>query len=280
MAISIDRVYQKVLVLANKEQRGYITPQEFNLLADHAQMEIFEQYFYDLNQFQRLPGQDHEYSDPVTILKSKIELFERWQHGGYNITVSNKWGDCGSIASDIPDMYRLGEVSVSYNINGKLYPQKVAEQLTPREYTMRSGSIVKPSYDRPVYVKYSSTSLTNRIKIYPYPRTYGNATDVNGNKVPDGTIINGENGLASGTKQAGVSADFIRKPIKPNWAYVVVNNKPLYNSTSSVDFELHDSEETELVYRILAMVGVSIEKPQITQLAGQALAGQIQQEKS
>ena len=37
MAISIDTVYQKVLALANKEQRGYITPQEFNLLADKAQ---------------------------------------------------------------------------------------------------------------------------------------------------------------------------------------------------------------------------------------------------
>ena len=29
--ISIDTVYQKVLAVANKEQRGYITPQEFNL---------------------------------------------------------------------------------------------------------------------------------------------------------------------------------------------------------------------------------------------------------
>ena len=38
MAVSVDRVYQKVLALANKEQRGYITPQEFNLFADHAQM--------------------------------------------------------------------------------------------------------------------------------------------------------------------------------------------------------------------------------------------------
>ena len=33
MAISIDDVYQKVLAIANKEQRGYITPQEFNLFA-------------------------------------------------------------------------------------------------------------------------------------------------------------------------------------------------------------------------------------------------------
>ena len=27
--ISIDTVYQRVLAIANKEQRGYITPQEF-----------------------------------------------------------------------------------------------------------------------------------------------------------------------------------------------------------------------------------------------------------
>ena len=47
MAISIDTVYQRVLALANKEQRGYITPQEFNLLANQAQLSIFESYFYD-----------------------------------------------------------------------------------------------------------------------------------------------------------------------------------------------------------------------------------------
>ena len=39
--VIIDTVYQKVLAFANKEQRGYITPQEFNLYADQAQKEIF-----------------------------------------------------------------------------------------------------------------------------------------------------------------------------------------------------------------------------------------------
>ena len=32
--VNINNVYQKVLALANKEQRGYITPQEFNLFAN------------------------------------------------------------------------------------------------------------------------------------------------------------------------------------------------------------------------------------------------------
>ena len=52
--ISIDTVYQTVLALANKEQRGYISPQEFNLYANHAQMEVLEQYFYDLSQFRQI----------------------------------------------------------------------------------------------------------------------------------------------------------------------------------------------------------------------------------
>ena len=50
MAISIDTVYQRVQAILNKENRGYISPQEFNLFANQAQLEIFEQYFFDLNQ--------------------------------------------------------------------------------------------------------------------------------------------------------------------------------------------------------------------------------------
>ena len=63
MAVTIDTVYQRVLALANKEQRGYITPQEFNLLANQAQISIFEQYFYDKNQRERQePDPDHHTS--------------------------------------------------------------------------------------------------------------------------------------------------------------------------------------------------------------------------
>ena len=74
--VNVDTVYQRVLAIANKEQRGYITPQEFNLLANQAQMEIFEQYFYDINQFERVRPNDTEYSNPLHILEEKISLFK------------------------------------------------------------------------------------------------------------------------------------------------------------------------------------------------------------
>ena len=34
MSVSVDTVYQRVLAILNKEQRGYVTPQEFNLFAN------------------------------------------------------------------------------------------------------------------------------------------------------------------------------------------------------------------------------------------------------
>ena len=60
---------------------------------------------------------------------------------------------------------------------------------------------------------------------------------------------------------------------------MVVNDKALYNDNISVDFDLHASEESELVYRILAYAGVTIKKVELTQVAAQALSSQIQQEK-
>ena len=48
MAVNVDTVYQTVLAIANKEQRGYLTPEEFNSLAEQVQLEIFEKYFEDL----------------------------------------------------------------------------------------------------------------------------------------------------------------------------------------------------------------------------------------
>ena len=43
--VSADIVYKTVLLILNKEQRGYMTPFEFNNIATQVQREIFEAYF-------------------------------------------------------------------------------------------------------------------------------------------------------------------------------------------------------------------------------------------
>ena len=78
MAVNVDTVYQRVLAIANKEQRGYITPQEYNLLANQAQMQIFESYFFDKNHRERLePQRDDTASetDLARLLDRKLAPF-------------------------------------------------------------------------------------------------------------------------------------------------------------------------------------------------------------
>ena len=246
MAVSVDTVYQKVLAFANKEQRGYITPQEFNLFADQAQMEIFEQYFYDKNQFGRVPGNSYAYSDIVTNLEEKIQLFERYDH---LVDVGNNWGDI-DLTTGFPDLYRLGMVRVHYQTEPNF---RVAEEIQLNELNKYGDSLLGTwTKTRPVYTRYSFGNTKN-LKVYPYP-----SSDPNIDKV---------------------FITYIQKPKKPNWGYVVVNDKPLYNSNTSTDFELHASEESELVYRILAFSGIAIEKPQLTQVAVGLEGAKQQQEK-
>ena len=80
MAVSVDTVYQRVLALANKEQRGYITPQEYNLLANQAQMQIFESYFYTINQRDRTEPDREKETDETDIselLDQKLRPFSQ-----------------------------------------------------------------------------------------------------------------------------------------------------------------------------------------------------------
>lgn len=78
----------------------------------------------------------------------------------------------------------------------------------------------------------------------------------------------------------GVSCNYIKKPAKVQWAYTIVFQEPLYNAANSVDFELHPSEETELVIRILELSGLLIKDYQMYQVANSEEQQTIQQEKS
>ena len=225
MAVSVDTVYQKVLAIANKEQRGYITPQEFNLFADQVQMEIFDQYFHSINQHMRsaFTSNSSEYSDILTILEEKISIFKE-----RNVSVLglNNGGDVRLPS----DLYRLGTVRSN---NWSL-----AEEMKTgnEDIIYRASKLTEPTLWRPTFER----KKNNAIKFRPYEAAPNNEP---------------------------VYISYIRKPSKPNWGYVVVNDKPLYNSAVSNDFELHISEEPELVYRILVLAGIALEKLQLTQVA-------------
>jgi len=76
MAINVNTVYTTVLSILNKEQRGYLTPDEFNKTATQVQLEIFEKYFEDLNQQLRIPQTNNEYANRQQNLDTAISAFK------------------------------------------------------------------------------------------------------------------------------------------------------------------------------------------------------------
>ena len=281
--ISIDRVYQKVLALSNKEQRGYITPQEFNLFADQAQMEIFEQYFYDINQWTRQHGNNHPYSDMVTNLQEKIDFFQTYSParvevagGGWmNLYDHMRYSEPGERGNDL---YRIGSIRVRYVSKG-LTTWNEAQFATREELSLYDSSkLLKrvgdtARYESPTYSRFSSGGI-DRIQIHPFPeRSYVD----NNYGGTDFTYV-GVNGDTR-VYPDRIRIFYTRKPLKPNWAYVVVNTKAMYNVSNAIDFELHPAEEGELIYKILRLAGVSMKRDDIMK-AGQGLdMAQIQQEK-
>ena len=76
MAINVDQVYKTVLLIINKEQRGYLTPNEFNKLATQVQLEIVDGYFETINQQMRVPQNDSEYADRYKSVQEKLDAFK------------------------------------------------------------------------------------------------------------------------------------------------------------------------------------------------------------
>lgn len=74
----INSVRNTVLAIANKNNFGYISPSDFNLYAQQAQMDLFEDYFYQYNHWinkenQRMAGTG--YADVVKGLEEVIDTF-------------------------------------------------------------------------------------------------------------------------------------------------------------------------------------------------------------
>ena len=221
MAVNVDTVYRTVLLIVNKEQRGYLTPDEFNKTATQVQLEIFNEYFEDLNQQIRLPENDSEYANRVKNLQEKIEIF---QTEGVCLPVSDYY-----TTPDPTNFYKLGTVVYK--------DDKIVQYVQPNELLeLNLSPLTKPSLYWPVY-----TYKNERIYIYP--------------KTITGNVI---------------SCTYIRKPLDPVWNFTLgTNYQYVYNSTTSVDFELHPIEQTNLITRILLYSGIVIKDPQIIQIAAQ-----------
>ena len=305
MAINVNTVYQTVLLILNKEQRGYMTPVEFNKIGTQVQLEIFERYFEDLNQQIRIPQTDTDYADRVSNLDEKISIFKTignttYANGAFSLPAESGSSQASfttvtevniqaypittitanQLASGTTTVYLDGVASTAYSINGTtltlnaapaagidifivttqddfyrlgtvIYsagalPTQELERVDRGElYHLLSSKLTAPTTTYPIYVY-------ERQKLFVYPQTI----------------------------QSGIEATYIRKPMDPVWNFTLSGNAYVYNPDTSINFELHDAEQTEIVLKVLLYAGVVVKDPTIIQVAAQQVAQEQQNQKS
>lgn len=144
----IDSVRNTVLSIISKDNRGYITPFEFNLFAKQAQMEIFEDYIYTYSnamnkQNARLNGIG--YSNIVRKAEEVLDLF-RPDPLALTYVVS---------AFPLPsDLYLTQTVIYNDAVEVDKAPSNILNLLT--------SNMTSPTTAYPVY-----TQNNNSIKVYP-----------------------------------------------------------------------------------------------------------------
>ena len=240
MAINVNTVYTTVLSILNKEQRGYMTPDEFNKVGTQVQLEMFEKYFEDLNQQLRVPLQaaqmDAEYADRIKTTEEKISIFETsndltYAAGSFFMSATN------------PTIHRIG--TIQYEPYGSL-PVEI-QRLTQKEYNLvQRSKLTAPTKKWPVYKEEGDL-------FYVYPDTIQKQVKAYYIKKPSDVVW----GFTPGSL-----------------------GQYTYSSTASTDFELDAIEQTEVILNILMYAGVIIRDPQIIQSAQQMAMAEDQNEKS
>tara|TARA_Y100000593_G_scaffold31961_1_gene62969 strand:+ start:898 stop:1623 length:726 start_codon:yes stop_codon:yes gene_type:complete len=230
MAINVDTVYKTVLLILNQQQRGYMTPDEFNKVATQVQLNIFEKYEDDLNQQYRLPQNDTEYANRVKNLEENLQFFQKYVNNASNAGAITGTNPFTIDLTVITDLYRLG--SVMYK------GEKLTQYAQRNEITqLLLSPLTQPTTDFPIY-------LYEQGKLYVYPTSIITPGDI--------------------------SISYLKKPADVLWAYGVGSlGQYEYNSGNSTDFELNVSEQTNVITRILAYAGVIINDPTIIQVAQQ-----------
>jgi hypothetical protein len=60
---------------------------------------------------------------------------------------------------------------------------------------------------------------------------------------------------------------YLRQPVAPVWGFTVTNGRPVYNSTTSTNFEAPEEAFGDIANRILSLLGIYVREPQLQQYA-------------
>tara|TARA_R110000796_G_scaffold104257_1_gene214045 strand:+ start:969 stop:1901 length:933 start_codon:yes stop_codon:yes gene_type:complete len=310
MAVSVDTVYRTVLLILNKEQRGYLTPDEFNKIGTQVQLEMFNEYFEDLNQQLRIPENDSEYANRVQNIQEKLAYFkvtpktldyvpsgeEHFKlpsteniiaQQSFTTIASTSLYYFTSISSEI-----VLSSSLTVYLNGVLAAENTDYQIDPSGFFINLLTI--PSSVFPIEIEaFDSDFYKLGTVIYNDTRDVeridrNNLLFVNRSKLTSPTKQNPvyvfeENRIFvyPNTITEKVKASYIKRPININWGFTSTpNNGFVFQASTSINFELAPTEQTALIVRILLYAGVIVKDYQMVQLASQQINVEKTNEKS
>ena len=186
MAINVNTVYKTVLLILNQQQRGYMTPDEFNKTATQVQLNIFQSYLEDLNQQYRVPQNDTEYANRVENIEKKLQFFQRT---GATTYVGPEF------TLNPTDIYRLG--SVFYK-DTELTQYAQRNELTQ----LLRSPLTQPTETFPIFL-YENNNL------FVYPTSINSNISISYLKTPADVVWGyGVGNLGQFEYNAGTSTDF------------------------------------------------------------------------
>ncbi len=267
MAVNINTVYQTVLYILNKEQRGYIPPAEFNSLAAQVQDEIFQSYFPDGNQVNRLnqnnTQNDTEFFNMFKDISYKLYPFETNVSFVFS-QANNGWVPPGATSSIFSGtIYKLGNITATYD-RAQVGPIQL-QNITQSEWL--GGASVNPIVQltsKSDYDKITRSKLTAPTQQYPicYTTLDNNSGTLTNSTTPGLLIV-------VSPVPSSLNINCLMTPNRPQWNFTVGSLGQYIYSGSSINFQLDISEKTNIITNILKYAGVIVNDPTVIQVAEQ-----------
>ena len=250
----INEVRNTVLALLNKNNNGYLTPEEFNLLAKQAQLEVFEDYFYDYNAWINKQNARLSNNESADLPRQYLEVIDSFREANKSLTAAAGFFELPT------DWYTVDNVFLDSSGTGAYSSLIMADRVSIAQASrvLRSNLTI-PTASYPIYSMIEdATTVNGKIKVFP--ETIGGVAITTGN----------------------VRIDYVRYPKSPNWTYqsIGTGGAPLFDDTNVnyQDFELPTSDYGALVIKILEFAGLVIREAAVTQFAQQEEVTDNQQE--
>lgn len=222
----IDLIYKTLLTIINKENQGYVSPTEYNLMLNNVQQEIFRSYFEDENADKNRDNRgltNRGYSNLAFNQRQRITKFSE------QIFLTAPPVPTTYARFTVPnDLYLIEHDGISSR------EFKVLDEVEKSSFMRLSGTEVAPTKVYPVYENYGDI-----LRVYP-------------------PAVN------------GIYMRYIRKPKLPNWTFFVLpNGSEVFNpaDVSFQDIELHESEFSNIVIRLLSYFSINLREGEVVQIA-------------